>query len=133
MASPRLRAITMTRSRTVSSSSARGSVVMVISALRQFGADRARQPVLDGGDAVERQRAADPDAEVDEQHRAGRPRPHALDATTPGTRRAIAATRSLTPAGAVSVSVSMVRRPSRQPAMQMKTATTIAAAASAQA
>ena len=101
------------------------------SAVRQFGADGARQPLLDGGDAVERQRAAHADAEIDEQHRAGRPRPHPLDGDEPGTCRAIAATRSLTPAGAVSVSVSMVRRPSRQPAMQMKTATTIAAAASA--
>ena len=53
--------------------------------------------------------------------------------TTPGICRAIGATRSLTPSGAVSVSVSMVRRPSRQPAMQMKTATTSAAAASAHA
>ncbi len=43
------------------------------------------------------------------------------------------ATRSLTPAGAVSVNVPMVRRPNRQPAMQIKSATTIAAAASAKA
>ena len=45
---------------------------------------------------------------------------------------AIAATRSATPRGAVSVSVSMVRLPSRQPARQTKIATTIAAAESAQ-
>ena len=50
----------------------------------QFGADGARQPVLDGGDAVERQRAAHPDREIDEQHRAGRPRPHPLDADDAG-------------------------------------------------
>ena len=88
--------------------------------------------LLDGGDAIERQRTADRDAELDESTApAGRARTRST-ATTPGTRRAIAATRSLTPAGAVSVSVSMVRRPSRQPAMQMKTATTRAAAASAQ-
>ena len=89
--------------------------------------------LLDGGDAIERQRAADADAKLDEQHRAGRPRPHPLDGDDAGHLARDAATRSLTPAGAVSVSVSMVRRPSRQPAMQMKTATTIAAAASAQA
>ena len=47
-------------------------------------------------------------------------------------RAAIAAILSAAPAGAVSVSVSMVRRPSRQPATQMNTATTIAAAESAQ-
>ncbi len=52
--------------------------------LRQFGADGARQPLLDGGDAVERQRAADADAEIDEQHRAGRPRAHALDGNDAG-------------------------------------------------
>ena len=69
----------MTRSRTVSSSSARGSVVIVTSACGQLGADGARQPLLDRGDAIERQRAADADAEIDEQHRAGRPRPHPLD------------------------------------------------------
>ena len=39
--------------------------------------------------------------------------------------------RSAAPVGAVSVRVSMVRRPSRQPATQMNTATTIAAAESA--
>ena len=61
---------------------------------------------------------------------AGRARTRST-ATMPGTRRAIAATRSLTPAGAASVSVSMVRRPSRQPATQIKIATTSAAAASA--
>ena len=79
MARPRLRAIIITRSRTVSSSSARGSVVIVSSACGSVGADGARQPLLDGGDAVERQRAAHADAEIDEQHRAGRPRPHPLD------------------------------------------------------
>jgi hypothetical protein len=40
-------------------------------------------------------------------------RPHAFDVDDAGTRRAIAATFSLTPAGAVSVNVSMVRRPRR--------------------
>ena len=50
----------------------------------QFGADGAGQPVLDGGDAVERQRAADADREVDEQHGAGRPRPHPFDADHAG-------------------------------------------------
>ena len=54
-------------------------------------------------------------------------------ATTLGTRATIAVILAAAPAGAVSVSVSMVRRPSRQPAMQMNSATTMAAAASAQA
>jgi len=39
---------------------------------------------------------------------------------------------SAAPAGAVSVSVSMVRRPSRQPAMQIITDTAMAAIESAQ-
>ena len=52
-------------------------------------------------------------------------------ATTPRTRPATRRTVSAEPAGAVSVSVSMVRRPSRQPAMQTNTATTRAAAESA--
>ena len=47
--------------------------------VRQFGADGARQPLRDGRDTVERQRAAHADAKIDEQHRAGRPRPHPLD------------------------------------------------------
>ena len=62
---------------------------------------------------------------------AGRTRTRSI-ATTPGMRVAIARTRSATPVGAVSVSVSMVRRPSRQPATQMNTATMTAAAESAQ-
>ena len=53
-------------------------------------------------------------------------------ATTPPTRRAISQMRSAAPSGAVSVSVSMVRRPSRHPAIRMNTATTSAAAESAQ-
>ena len=52
---------------------------MVTSAVGMFGADGAGQLLLDGGDAIERQRAADADAEVDEQHGAGRPRAHAFD------------------------------------------------------
>ncbi len=63
---------------------------------------------------------------------AGRARTRST-ATTPEIWRAMLATRSLTPAGAVSVNVPMVRRPNRQPAMQIKSATTIAAAASAKA
>ena len=98
----------------------------------EFAADGAGQPLLDGGDAVERQRAADADGDFDEQHRrrpgararAPRRRCPARGARSPRRARS-------RPPGAVSVSVSMVRRPSRQPAMQMKTATTKAAAASA--
>ena len=52
-------------------------------------------------------------------------------ATTPGTRVTAAVILLAAPAGAVSVRVSIVRRPSRHPAMQMKIATTIAAAESA--
>ena len=54
-------------------------------------------------------------------------------ATIPGTRARRVAILLAAPAGAVSVRVSMVRRPSRQPAMQMKTATAIAAIESADA
>ncbi len=52
-------------------------------------------------------------------------------ATTPATRPARAVILPAAPGGAVSVSVSMVRRPSRQPATQMNTATITAAAESA--
>ena len=52
-------------------------------------------------------------------------------ATTPLTFSAARVMVSAEPGGAVSVSVSMVRRPSRQPARHTKTATTSAAAASA--
>ena len=83
-ASPRLRAISITRSRTVSSSSARGSVVMVTSASGMSARMARRQPVLDGSDAFERQRAADADAELDEQHRSGRPRANPLDGDDAG-------------------------------------------------
>src|SRR5204862_7137374 len=61
---------------------------------------------------------------------AGRTRTRST-ATTPETRDAIAVTFSAAPTGAVSVNVSTVRRPSRQPATQMKSATTMAAAESA--
>ncbi len=46
---------------------------------RQFATDGAGELLLDGGDAVERQRAADADGEIDEQHRAGRTRAHPFD------------------------------------------------------
>jgi len=61
---------------------------------RHVGAHGCRQPVLDGGDAVERQRAAHRDGEIDEtaRGRPGAPAP-ARRRTTPGTRRAIAVTR----------------------------------------
>jgi hypothetical protein len=52
-------------------------------------------------------------------------------ATTPRTFAAARVTVCAEPAGAVSVRVSMVRRPSRQPARQTNSATTIAAAESA--
>ena len=51
---------------------------------RQLRADSRDKPILDGGDAVERQRAADADAEIDEQHGAGRPGTYALDRNNAG-------------------------------------------------
>ena len=62
---------------------------------------------------------------------AGRTRTRST-ATTPAIFSTMAVTLPEAPAGAVSVSVSIVRRPSRQPATQMNTATMIAAAESAQ-
>src|SRR5215471_18063340 len=45
---------------------------------RKLAADRVGQLLFDGADAIERQRSADGDAELDEQNRAGRARPHPL-------------------------------------------------------
>ena len=64
------------------------------------------------------------DGQIDEGLLADRARAHLLDRTTPGTAAAIAVILSAAPSGATSVSVSMVRRPSRQPATQTSTATT---------
>ena len=89
--------------------------------------------VLERLDAVERQRAADRHDDLDEQLVADRPHAHAVDRDHAADPRGDArGCVSATPAGAVSVSVSMVRRPSRQPARQTNSATTIAAAESAQ-
>ena len=79
--------------------------------------------LLDRGDAIERQRTAHRDHRVDEQRRADRAHAHAFDRHHAAVRAAISAIFAAAPSGAVSVSVSMVRRPSRQPAMQMNTAT----------
>ena len=133
MARPRLRAIIMARSRTVSLSSARGSVVIVTSALgKSARMARVSRSLIAETRSSGSVRLTPTARSTNSAAPAGRARTRST-LTTPGTCRAIAATRSLTPSGAVSVSVSIVRRPSRQPAMQMKTATTIAAAASAQA
>src|ERR1700722_14539522 len=132
-ASPRLRAMSITRSRTVSSLSACGSVVIVVSA-----AGNAARIACESRSLIAvtrssgRVRLTPTASSIKSAAPAGRARTRSTS-TMPGTRRAIAATWSLTPAGAVSVKVSMVRRPRRQPAMQMKTATIRAAAESAHA
>ena len=102
-ASPRLRAISITRSRTVSSSSARGSVVMVTSASGMSARMARVSPSLmavtrSSGSA----RLTPTPSSMNSTAPAGRARTRST-ATMPGTRRAIAATRSLTPAGAASV------------------------------
>ena len=83
-ASARLRAITMTRSSTVSSSSARGSVVTVTSAAGLSARTTLDDAVLERGDAVERQRAADRDDQVDEQHLAHLPHAQPIDGDDAG-------------------------------------------------
>ena len=47
--------------------------------VRHVGAYFARQPILDCRDTIERQRSADGDAHLDEQHRARGPCPHPFD------------------------------------------------------
>ena len=121
----------MTRSSTVSSSSARGSVLTVAST---FGNRAPTAPSTRAVIAATRSsgsvRLTATTRSTNSTSPAGRARTRST-ATTPGTRAAAARILSAAPAGAVSVSVSMVRRPSRQPATQMNTATTTAAAESA--
>ena len=79
MASPRLRAIIITRSRNVSSSSARGSVVMVTSAVgmsaRMARVSRSLMAATRSSGSVR----LTPTPRSTNKHRAGRPRAHALD------------------------------------------------------
>src|ERR1700722_15808145 len=116
MARPRLRAIIITRSRTVSSSSARGSVVMVISArgssARTARVSRSLMAETRSSGSV---RLTPTARSTNSTAPAGRARTRST-LTTPGTCRAIAVTRSLTPSGAVSVKVSMGGRPADPPA-----------------
>ncbi len=51
--------------------------------LGDAGLNCPRQPVLDGGNAIERKRAADRDTDIDKQHRARRPGAHPLDSDNP--------------------------------------------------
>ncbi len=52
--------------------------------LGHLGLDGARQPIGDGGDAIEWQRAADADLEIDKKHRARRAGAHAIDCDDAG-------------------------------------------------
>ncbi len=78
-ARPRLRAITMTRSITVSSSRARGITLTPISALGSAERTAAPMLLLEHLDAVERQRAARGDVDLAEHDAADLPRPHPFD------------------------------------------------------
>ena len=94
---------------------------------RPFEAHGFDDTVLERRHAIERQRATDRNDEVDEQHFTDLAHAQPFDLDHAGNAGHSCGDLSATPGGAVSVSVSMVRRASRQPAMQMTTDTTIAA------
>ena len=97
------------------------------------GAHRLDDAVLQGRDAVERQGAAHRHDEIDEPHLAHLAHAQPFQRHHAGNAQDGGADPVGRPAGAVSVSVSTVRRASRQPTMQMTTETAMAAAESAQA